>query len=195
MTSFAAALTWLPGLLAVIRDRVTPGTPEAESQRRPPGAHRSTPLRLEPFCDVEESLRILAEAAVTVRSLTGACFPGKTSMPPGASPREVAEHTGRICGFLLHHAPSARDKATAQDIEVDIITLYEKLASKYPLKAPPERVEARCARCLKLDLYQHPPEAYQGDQTWRCSSCGKWHTEVEVVEQRAAWEREMKRKR
>ena len=157
--------------------------------------YRSAPLRLEPFCDVEESLRLLTETTVTVMSLTGARFPREAPIAPGASPREVAMYAGRICGFLLHHAPSVRDKATAQDIEGDIITLYEKLASKYPLKAPPERVEARCARCLKLDLYQHPPEVYRGDQTWRCSSCGKWHTEAEVVKQRAAWEREMKRKR
>lgn len=198
--TLTTALHDLPNLIAELRTRLEPGTGE-ETGRRPPGFAKHAPTNLGPLDAADDLFGALVEHAGAIADMLGTKPPrtrvwgGHRGIPAGMD-ASTAHHQARaLARFIEHQHPLLPDRDLAGEIEHDIIQRYRRASGSYPLEPSPERIDARCGNCGRLNLHQHPPVEAGGDQTWRCASCGLWLTERDVIERLAAREREKKHKR
>lgn len=198
MTTVVEALRGMPPLIHHLRMSLEPG--RAGTERRAPGYAKQAPLAIITLDHADDLYACLHEHAACVADVLGTkppkaqCWAGRgipTSMEPGT----VLHHSEALARFLEHQLPMVSDTQLAGDIEVDIIRRYTKISTAHTLTPDPERVDARCKNCSKLNLYKHPPENPGDDETFRCHTCHCWHTETDVMERRAARERELKAKK
>jgi hypothetical protein len=197
---FTTALHELPGLIAELRTRLEPGTGE-ETGRRPPGFAKHAPTNLGPLDAADDLFGSLVEHAGAIADMLGTKPPrtrawgGHRGIPAHMDASTAQHQAAALARFIEHQHPLIQDRDFAGEIEADIIKRWQKASGRFPLTPSPERIDARCRNCGRLNLHQHPPETAGGDQTWKCHTCGLHLLERDVIERLAAREREKKHKR
>lgn len=192
------ALRHTPPLIRELRTRLEPG--RGGTERRAPGYSRQAPLAIVVMDDADDLYAALHEHAACIADELGtrppkaACWASR-GIPAGMTPDTAHHHARALARFIEHQHPLIPDRGLRDDIEHDLVNRFERVAGRYPLTPDPERIDARCAGCGRLDLYQHPPQNPGDDETYKCHRCHRWATETEIVERRAARERELKAKR
>lgn len=199
MTTLTTALEELPGLIAELRTRLQPGR-SGESERRAPGYAKHAPTSLGPLDTADDLYGALVEHAGAIADTLGTRPPrarawgGHRGIPTHMNPATVQHQARALARFITHQHPLITDRDLAHEIETDILKRYRRAAGHYPTAPSPERIDARCRNCGRLNIHQHPPEDVGDDETWRCHTCGLWLAERDVIERLAAREREKKHK-
>lgn len=202
-SAYLVAVKRLPVIIGELRTLVVPGAPGGH-ERSAPGVHRAAAASLSPVCDADDAYARLYEHVHAIADQLDTRPPRVPvhrsptrvlGLPAGTKPSAAHRHAKTLCRFIEHQLPMVPDTELIFEIQDDIALTYGRLDRRYPDRPTPERVDARCGRCHRLDLHQHPPENPGDDQTWRCGTCHKWHTETEMLERRAARQRELRAKK
>ena len=199
-SAYLVAIRRLPDLIAELRTQTMPGA-AGDRERRAPGPHRAAAARLAPICDADDAYARLHDHAHAIADILDTRPPRVPvyrnhtrvlGLPANTKPDAARRHARTLARFIAHQLPMVADTELIFDIQNDITHTYGRLDRRYPDQPAPERIDARCGRCHKLTLHQHPPEKPGDDQTYRCAACHKWHTETETIERRAARQRELR---
>lgn len=195
------ALKQLPDLIGELRGYIEPGKTGTTS-RSAPGITPNAPLNVNPVDDADELYATLREHAACIADALDTAPPStiawtrgrENGLPANTAPETGFVHARSLARFIEHQLPMVRDDDLIGDIEHDIVRRWKKAAKKYPSRAPKEHVPVRCAHCEMMLVYKHPPRSFGSDETFVCDSCGKWHTEQELAEQRVRHVEESRRK-
>lgn len=199
MTTLTATLEELPGLIAELRTRLEPGR-SGESERRAPGYAKHAPASLGPLDTADDLYGTLVEHAACIADVLGTRPPrarvwgGSRGIPTHMTAEDVQHQARALARFITHQLPLVQDRDLAADIECDLIRRHQRATNTYPTTPGPEKIDARCRNCGRLNIHQHPPEDVGEDQTWKCHTCGLHLAERDVIERLAAREREKKHK-
>lgn len=197
------ALSIAPDIIGELRAYTHPG--RTGTQERPTkGFGSRPPLAAGPIDDSDHLYSLLREHAAGVASAIGTKTPTTTSWAPGGNDRGLPANTSpetaysearKLSHFIDHQIHHLDDEDYTDAIHHDLINTVETLNAKYPTTGEQEHIQARCLTCKKLTLFKYPARSYKADETYVCATCGRWHTEIEITERRAARERELKAKR
>lgn len=171
--------------------------------RNAPGFKPTIPLAAGPVDDADDLYAALREHTAAVADMLGIRPPrtigrthaGEKGLPAGTTPEDAFAHARTLARFLDHQLHMIRDPHLQDDIQEDIGKRWARVSRKYPPTAAPLPIQARCINCSCLTIEQHSPRSFGDDETYVCSTCGRWHTEKEVLARRAAREREKKAKK
>lgn len=195
------ALKELPGIIGELRTNLEPGR-AGTNVRKAPGAKPTAPLQLSPVDDADDLYAALREHAACIADTLGTKPPttigrhhGGEKGLPANTPAETAFGQAQVLARYIEHQLHMIDDDDLQDeIASDIISRWKRAASKYPSDAPKQHVPIRCISCEVKLVYKHPPRSFGSDETFVCESCGRWHTETEIAEQRLRHQAELKAK-
>ena len=197
------ALAIAADIIGELRAYTEPG--RAGAQERPTkGFGSRPPLAAGPIDDADHLYSLLrehttglAEALGTKPPITSSWTPAGNDrgLPANTSPETAYTNAQKLARFIDHQIHHLNDGDYVQAIHHDLINTIETLDAKYPTTGAQEHVQARCLTCKKLTLFKYPARSYKADETYVCGTCHRWHTETEIMERRAARERELKAKR
>ncbi|WP_167197961.1 hypothetical protein [Brevibacterium pigmentatum] len=188
---FHAALTEIPGLIGELRGYLEPGR-SGTTGRAAPGAKLTAPIQLGPVDDADDLYATLREHAACIADELGTKPPTtiawaknrENGLPANTPPETAFAQSRTLARFIEHQLPMVRDNDLTESIQRDIIKRWLKATKKYPAEAPRQHLPVRCIACEVMLVYMHPPRSFGFDETFVCESCGRWHTETEIAEQR-----------
>ena len=196
-----AALTEIPGIIGELRTNLEPGR-TGSTGRSAPGIKPTAPLQLSPVDDADDLYATLREHVACIADALGTKPPttigrnhGGEKGLPANTPSETAFGQSRILArFIEHQLHMVTDEDLQDEIAGDLIRRLRRASKKYPSQAPKQHVPVRCMSCEVMLVYMHPPRSFGFDETFVCESCGRWHTETEIAEQRLRHRAELKAK-
>lgn len=192
------ALTQIPGIIGELRGYLEPGR-TGSTGRSAPGAKLIAPIQLSPVDDADDLYATLREHATCIADALGTKPPTTIAwtrqrehgLPANTTPETAYKHARTLTRFIEHQLPMIRDNDLETSISRDITRRWVKASEKYPAQAPRQHLPIRCVTCEMMLVYMHPPRSFGADETFVCDSCGRWHTETEVAEQRVQHQHEL----
>lgn len=186
-----AAITELPDLIGELRGYLVPGR-TGTTGRSAPGTKLSAPIQLGPVDDADDLYATLREHAACIAAELDTKPPQtitwagdrENGLPANTPPETAYAHSRTLARFIEHQLPMIRNNDLTESIQRDIIKRWSKASKKYPAEAPRQHLPVRCITCEVMLVYMHPPRSFGSDETFVCDSCGRWHTEQEIAEQR-----------
>ncbi|MFB9776133.1 hypothetical protein [Brevibacterium otitidis] len=200
--TYRAALKHLPDIVGELRSYIEPGKTPSDRPTRFRGS--TPPIAIGPTHDADNTYAALTEHCEAIAEALDTRPPDTgirrvndrpQGFPADTPPETAFVKTRTLCRFIAHQLHMVKDDFMIREIEADIVRSYRTLTAKYPPEALPERLQARCGNCRRLTVFKHPPRSFGTDETFICKTCGKWHSEIEIMERRASRERELKAKK
>lgn len=196
-----AALKQIPDIIGELRGNLEPGR-SGDTGRSAPGTKPNAPLQLSPVDDADDLYAALREHAACIADALGTKPPktigrevnGEKGLPANTPPETAYSQAHNLARFIEHQLHMVTDEDLQDEIAGDLIRRWRKASKKYPAQAPKQHVPIRCISCEVMLVYMHPPRSFGFDETFVCDSCGRWHTETEIAEQRLRHRAELKAK-
>lgn len=200
-TTLHTALTQLPDMIGELRGYLEPGK-TGSTGRSAPRTTPSAPIQLSPMDDADDLYAALREHAACIADTLGMKPPttvgryvnGEKGLPANTPPEIAFNQSLNLTRFIEHHLPMLDDDELRSEIAGDLIRRWGRTDRRYPAQAPKQHMPLRCVSCEVMLVYMHPPRSFGSDETFVCDSCGRWHTEQEIAEQRIKHQRELKAK-